>query len=159
MLVLWPDQRCQLPGKCCAPSKPFLQSNASKIFSQCFALGSLISRGLAQTLAPGWQGGFCMPQVLGTMRSGSPEEGENSLPMGSSRLEKMPGWKITASISSCPLALCCVHSLGRAQAKAYLFPKIPSPHRGDPLQRAVLIPAPLRCARWRKSNIFAKKYH
>lgn len=85
----------QCPGDPCCVSPDLqrgqffsLHSNTSKFLGQCFALASLISRGFPRTLPPGWQRGFCMPQVLGTMRSRAPEEGENSLPVGSSRLER-----------------------------------------------------------------------
>lgn len=53
--------------------------------AQYFAQGSLISHHYPWTLPPGWQGGFCMPQVLGTMRSRTLKEGGNSLLMGSGR--------------------------------------------------------------------------
>lgn len=62
-----------------------LHSDVCELFGPYFAQGSLISHGYPWTLPPGWQGGFCMPQVLGTMRSRTLEEGGNSLLMGSGR--------------------------------------------------------------------------
>lgn len=100
-----------------------------------------------------------MPQVLGTMRSRAPEEGENSLPMGSSRLERrLAGWKITAWISSCTLAVYWEKSYelpaSPAQGKVPRT-QVTSPSGGGSLQGTVLTPAPLHCAWWR-SKIFAK---
>lgn len=87
-----------------------LHSNMCEFFGPYFSQGSLISHGYPWTLPPGWQGGFCMPQVLGTMRSRTLEEGRNSLLMGTGRWQNLAGWKRTAWLSCWPPAMFCKNS-------------------------------------------------
>lgn len=117
---------------------------------------------LALDPSSGTARGFCMPQVLGTMRSHTlDKEGKILSLWVAVGDQQWARWKTTTWLSSCPPAMLCKKScklpaefliLGRAQAKVTLLQTNPSQGGEGPPQETALTPAPQHCAWWRKNN-------